>query len=80
MPSLLTSKSWCLAPWLTTRPPGAACGQLLQLVDAIYNLLSKLRLPMGKGLDAILALRRMKLTSEGVEHCVDDEEECQAEW
>ena len=53
---------------------------LLQLVDAIYNLLSKLRLPMGKGLDAILALRRMKLTSEGVEHCVDDEEECQAEW
>ena len=46
----------------------------------MYEVLSKLRLPMGKGMDAMLALRRMKMTSEGIEHCVDDEEECQAEW
>ncbi len=31
-------------------------------------------------LDAVLALRRMKMTTEGIEHCVDDEEECHAEW
>lgn len=46
----------------------------------MYEVLSKLRLPMGKSMDAMLALRRLKMTSEGIEHCVDDEEECQAEW
>lgn len=50
------------------------------IVDWVYELLSKLRMPMGKGMDAVLAMRRMKMTSEGIEHCVDDEEECQAEW
>jgi predicted DCC family thiol-disulfide oxidoreductase YuxK len=50
------------------------------LVEWVYELLSRLRLPMGKGMDAVLAMRRMKMTSEGIEHCVDDEEECQAEW
>ena len=53
---------------------------LLQLVEWVYELLSKLRFPMSKGMDAVLAMRRMKMTSEGIEHCVDDEEECQAEW
>jgi predicted DCC family thiol-disulfide oxidoreductase YuxK len=51
-----------------------------QIVEAIYQVMSKLRLPMGKSMDAVLALRRMKMTDEGIEHCVDDEEECQAEW
>ncbi len=46
----------------------------------MYEVLSKLRLPVGKGMDAMLALRRMKMTSEGIEHCVDDEEMCEAEW
>lgn len=50
------------------------------LVEWVYELLSKLRFPMSKGMDAVLAMRRMKMTSEGIEHCVDDEEECQAEW
>lgn len=52
----------------------------LQIVDWLYEVASKLRLPMGKQLDAVLAMRRMKMTSEGIEHCVDDEEECHAEW
>lgn len=52
----------------------------LQLVDLVYNLLSKFRIPLGEKMDAVLALRRMKMTSEGIEHCVDDEEECHAEW
>ena len=37
-------------------------------------------MPIGKGMDAVMAMRRMKMTSEGIEHCVDDEEECSAEW
>jgi hypothetical protein len=52
----------------------------LQLIEWVYGILSKLRMPMGKGMDAVLAMRRMKMTSEGIEHCVDDEEECSAEW
>jgi hypothetical protein len=35
---------------------------------------------MGKSFDAVLAMRRMKMTEEGIEHCVDDEEECEATW
>ncbi|KAL4447673.1 hypothetical protein ABPG75_004892 [Micractinium tetrahymenae] len=50
------------------------------IVEWVYELLSKLRMPMGKGMDAVLAMRRMKMTSEGIEHCVDDEEQCAAEW
>ena len=49
-------------------------------MDALYNLVAKWRLPISKQMDAVLALRRMKMTSEGIEHCVDDEEECHAEW
>ena len=36
-------------------------------MDWVYELLSKLRMPMGKGMDAVLAMRRMKMTSEGIE-------------
>ena len=32
-----------------------------QIVDWVYELISKLRLPMGKGMDAVLAMRRMKV-------------------
>ena len=51
-----------------------------QFIDFIYELLSKWRMPIGKGMDAVMPMRRMKMTSEGIEHCVDDEEECSAEW
>lgn len=51
-----------------------------QLVDLVYEVLGRLRLPMGKGMDAMMAMRRMKMTNEGIEHCVDDEEACEAEW
>lgn len=50
------------------------------IINWVYELMSKLRMPMGRGMDAVLAMRRMKMTSEGIEHCVDDEEECEAEW
>lgn len=50
------------------------------VVEWVYEVLTKLRMPVGKGMDAVLAMRRMKMTSEGIEHCVDDEEECEAEW
>ena len=46
----------------------------------MYEVLGRLRLPVGKGMDAMLAMRRMKMTNEGIEHCVDDEEACEAEW
>eukprot|EP00887_Chlorella_sp_A99_P003061 scaffold9.g3061.t1 len=34
------------------------------IVDWVYELLSKMRLPIGRSMDAMLAMRRMKMTSE----------------
>ncbi len=51
------------------------------IVDALYAVVSKLRLPMGGAVDALLAAHRMKQVGEGVETCADNEEECEApEW
>ncbi|KAG7666809.1 hypothetical protein Ndes2526B_g04694 [Nannochloris sp. 'desiccata'] len=49
-----------------------------KLVDIFYKFIAKYRLPMS---GALTAMRRVTLTNEGVEHCVDDEEECGAvDW
>ena len=34
----------------------------------MYELLSRLRVPLSRQLDAVLAVRRVKMTSEGIEH------------
>lgn len=51
-----------------------------KIVEAIYAFVSKYRLPMGSQFDSLLAIKRMNMTNAGVEHCVDDEEACEAEW
>lgn len=43
------------------------------IVDNVYKLIAKYRLPMS---GTLTAMRRVSLTDSGVEHCVDDEEEC----
>ncbi len=49
-----------------------------KFVDIFYKFIAKYRLPMS---GALTAMRRVTLTNEGVEHCVDDEEECGAvDW
>ncbi len=49
-----------------------------KLVDIFYKIVAKYRLPMS---GALTAMRRVTLTNEGVEHCLDDEEECGAvDW
>ena len=49
-----------------------------KFVDLFYKFVAKYRLPMS---GALTAMRRVTLTNEGVEHCVDDEEECGAvDW
>jgi CBS domain-containing protein/predicted DCC family thiol-disulfide oxidoreductase YuxK len=49
-----------------------------KMVDIFYKIVAKYRLPMS---GALTAMRRVTLTNEGVEHCVDDEEECGAvDW
>lgn len=51
------------------------------VVEALYAVVSKLRLPLGGAVDALLAAHRMKQVGEGVETCTDNEEECEApEW
>lgn len=51
-----------------------------QMVEAFYKVLAKYRLPLSGAMGTVTAMRRMKMTDEGVEHCVDDEEECEATW
>lgn len=51
-----------------------------QLVEAFYQVVAKYRLPLSGAVGTLTAMRRLKLTDEGVEHCVDDEEECEASW
>lgn len=46
-----------------------------KIVDAFYKIVAKYRLPMS---GALTAMRRVTLTDAGIEHCVDDEEECEA--
>jgi len=46
-----------------------------KLVDLFYKIIAKYRLPIS---GSLTAMRRVTLTKEGVEHCVDDEEECEA--
>ena len=51
-----------------------------KVVEAAYQVLARYRLPLSGAVGTLTAMRRMKLTDEGVEHCVDDEEECEASW
>lgn len=46
-----------------------------KVVEAFYKIVNKYRLPMS---GALTAMRRVTLTDAGIEHCVDDEEECEA--
>lgn len=49
-----------------------------QIVDIFYKIVAKYRLPMSGAMNTLTAMRRVTLTDAGVEHCVDDEEECEA--
>ena len=49
-----------------------------QLVEIFYKILAKYRLPLSGAMSTLTAMRRVTLTDAGVEHCVDDEEECDA--
>lgn len=52
-----------------------------KVVDWVYDLLSKYRLPIGKGMDFVVAAKRIKMSSEGVQTCGDlDGDGCQVEW
>jgi predicted DCC family thiol-disulfide oxidoreductase YuxK len=44
-------------------------------VEWFYKFVAKYRLPLS---GTLTAMRRVKMTDEGVEHCVDDEDECEA--
>ena len=55
--------------------PGVA-----QLLDLFYKFVSKYRLSLGGTFDGVIAAQRMKMSQEGIDHCVDDEEACAAEW
>ena len=46
-----------------------------KVVDIFYKILAKYRIPLS---GTLTAMRRVSLTDAGVEHCVDDEEECEA--
>jgi CBS domain-containing protein/predicted DCC family thiol-disulfide oxidoreductase YuxK len=46
-----------------------------KVVDVFYKILAKYRIPLS---GTLTAMRRVSLTDAGVEHCVDDEEECEA--
>jgi len=46
-----------------------------KVVDIFYKILAKYRIPLS---GTLTAMRRVSLTDAGVEHCVDDEEECDA--
>jgi len=46
-----------------------------KVVDLFYKALAKYRIPLS---GTLTAMRRVTLTDAGVEHCVDDEEECDA--
>lgn len=46
-----------------------------KVVDIFYKILAKYRIPLS---GTLTAMRRVTLTDAGVEHCVDDEEECEA--
>jgi len=46
-----------------------------KVVDIFYKILAKYRIPLS---GTLTAMRRVTLTDEGIEHCVDDEEECEA--
>ena len=46
-----------------------------KVVDIFYKILAKYRIPLS---GTLTAMRRVTLTDAGVEHCVDDEEECDA--
>jgi len=46
-----------------------------KVVDIFYKILAKYRIPLS---GTLTAMRRVSLTDTGVEHCVDDEEECDA--
>lgn len=46
-----------------------------KVVDIFYKILAKYRIPFS---GTLTAMRRVSLTDAGVEHCVDDEEECDA--
>jgi len=49
-----------------------------KVVDIFYKILAKYRIPLS---GTLTAMRRVSLTDAGVEHCVDDEEECGAvDW
>jgi CBS domain-containing protein/predicted DCC family thiol-disulfide oxidoreductase YuxK len=63
--------------WLSTL---AGLPIIEKIVEWLYEIVSKYRLPVGKQFDSLLALKRMNMTNAGVEHCVDDEEACEAEW
>ena len=49
-----------------------------QIVDVFYKIVAKYRLPMSGAMNTLTAMRRVTLTDAGVEHCIDDEEECEA--
>lgn len=49
-----------------------------QVVEIFYKIIAKYRLPMSGAMNTLTAMRRVTLTDAGVEHCVDDEEECEA--
>lgn len=49
----------------------------LQAVEALYDILSKYRLPMAGALDALMAVKRVNMSSQGVQTCENVEEECE---
>ena len=63
---LLTGCTSCRPPYYSNKknPQQKPFNHSQQIVDWVYELLSKLRMPMGRGMDAVLAMRRMKMTSE----------------
>lgn len=66
---LYTSVGW---GWIATI---MAIPVVDKVVDIFYKILAKYRIPLS---GTLTAMRRVTLTDEGIEHCVDDEEECDA--
>jgi len=48
-----------------------------QIVDAVYDIISKYRLPLSGMLDAVVAAKRLKMSEKGVTTCENVEEECE---
>ena len=51
-----------------------------QLVDLLYDFVSRNRISLGNAMDALVAGKKLQMSKQGVSTCSDVDEECTVDW